>query len=292
MQSAERVAEAYKKLFETVQILRSPNGCPWDKEQSPLSIREDLIEEAFETIDAISENNPLHAKEELGDVLLNATMISYMYEQENHFSVSDVLNELTEKLIRRHPHVFPESEGKSVANGTVSTGEEVLAQWDVIKEKLESRNSNGLTLDTVPKSFPPLLRAFKMQKKAAKKGFDWDNAKNAKEKLFEELSEVEDVLQHKALQTKTEAFTVNASLEQNSAQLCLEEEIGDAFFALVNYARHLAVNPVIALERANEKFYKRFSYVEEQCKKNGIPMDSAHLKEEDAFWNEAKQKGL
>lgn len=288
----EKTARAYKRLYETICILRAPDGCPWDREQTPLSMRRDLLEEVFEAVDAISEGDAAHAKEELGDVLLNATMIAYMYEQQHDFSVADVLTELTEKLIRRHPHVFPESEGKSAAMGDVKTGKEVLAQWDAIKANVENRCGQSV-LDDVPKGFPPLLRAYKMQKKAAKKGFDWHDITTVQEKVFEELAEVAEAAHLlPAQQSQKEAFTVGTPKEQNDALLHVEEEIGDVFFALVNYARHLGIDPEIALAHANKKFYRRFSYIEAQCRERNIPMDSSHLKEEDALWNEAKQKGL
>lgn len=283
--------EEFQRFFDTIKALRAPNGCPWDKEQTPLSMRNDLIEEAFEALDAISEQNPEHAKEELGDVILNATMISYMYEQENHFTVADVYKELTDKLIRRHPHVFPESEGQSCVEQKTSTPEEVLQQWDRIKSNLENRKSSSI-LDEVPKGFPPLLKAYKMQKKAAKKGFDWKDLKPVKDKIFEELNEVEQAYetlqQYKQEQSNAKPFTVNSSEMTNELQLHLEEEIGDLLFSVVNYARHLNVDPSVALNRTNQKFYKRFSYVEQEMTKANIPMDYEHLKEQDNFWNQAK----
>ena len=283
--------EEFQRFFDTIKALRAPNGCPWDKEQTPLSMRNDLIEEAFEALDAISEQNPEHAKEELGDVILNATMISYMYEQENHFTVADVYKELTDKLIRRHPHVFPESEGQSCVEQKTSTPEEVLQQWDRIKSNLENRKSSSI-LDEVPNGFPPLLKAYKMQKKAAKKGFDWKDLKPVKDKIFEELNEVEQAYetlqQFKQEPSNTKPFTVNSSETANELQLHLEEEIGDLLFSVVNYARHLNVDPSVALNRTNQKFYKRFSYVEQEMTKANIPMDYEHLKEQDNFWNQAK----
>ena len=283
--------EEFQRFFDTIKALRAPNGCPWDKEQTPLSMRNDLIEEAFEALDAISEQNPEHAKEELGDVILNATMISYMYEQENHFTVADVYKELTDKLIRRHPHVFPESEGQSCMEQKTSTPEEVLQQWDRIKSNLENRKSSSI-LDEVPKGFPPLLKAYKMQKKAAKKGFDWKDLKPVKDKIFEELNEVEQAYetlqQFKQEPSNAKPFTVNSSETANELQLHLEEEIGDLLFSVVNYARHLNVDPSVALNRTNQKFYKRFSYVEQEMTKANIPMDYEHLKEQDNFWNKAK----
>jgi tetrapyrrole methylase family protein/MazG family protein len=283
--------EEFQRFFDTIKALRAPNGCPWDKEQTPLSMRNDLIEEAFEALDAISEQNPEHAKEELGDVILNATMISYMYEQENNFTVADVYKELTDKLIRRHPHVFPESEGQSCVEQKTSTPEEVLQQWDRIKSNLENRKSSSI-LDEVPKGFPPLLKAYKMQKKAAKKGFDWKDLKPVKDKIFEELKEVEqayeNLQQFKQEPSNAKPFTVNSSETANELQLHLEEEIGDLLFSVVNYARHLNVDPSVALNRTNQKFYKRFSYVEQEMTKANIPMDYEHLKEQDNFWNQAK----
>lgn len=283
--------EEFQRFFDTIKALRAPNGCPWDKEQTPLSMRNDLIEEAFEALDAISEQNPEHAKEELGDVILNATMISYMYEQENHFTVADVYKELTDKLIRRHPHVFPESEGQSCVEQKTSTPEEVLQQWDRIKSNLENRKSSSI-LDEVPNGFPPLLKAYKMQKKAAKKGFDWKDLKPVKDKIFEELNEVEqayeNLQQFKQEPSNAKPFTVNSSETTNELQLHLEEEIGDLLFSVVNYARHLNVDPSVALNRTNQKFYKRFSYVEQEMTKANIPMDYEHLKEQDNFWNQAK----
>ena len=281
----------FQRFFDTIKALRAPNGCPWDREQTPISMRNDLIEEAFEAIDAISEQNPEHAKEELGDVILNATMISYMYEQENKFAVADVYKELTDKLIRRHPHVFPESEGQTCVEQKTSTPEEVLQQWDRIKSNLENRKSSSI-LDEVPNGFPPLLKAYKMQKKAAKKGFDWKDLKPVKDKIFEELNEVEDAYNNlqklQNSQQNTKAFTTNSSEELNMLQLHLEEEIGDLLFSVVNYARHLNVDPTVALNRTNQKFYKRFSYVEQEMTKANIPMDYEHLKEQDNFWNKAK----
>ena len=190
--NAEKTAAAYKRLYETIKTLRAPGGCPWDREQTPLTMRRDLIEETFEAVDAVSSGDAAHAKEELGDVMLNASMIAYMYEQQNDFSVADAIDELTDKLIRRHPHVFPQSEGMSEVTENVTTGEQVLNQWDRIKENVEGRKSRKTILDEVPEGFPPLLRAYKMQKKAAKKGFDWQSTESVAAKVYEELDEVKE----------------------------------------------------------------------------------------------------
>lgn len=282
--------KAFNRLYNVVKILRCPEGCPWDKEQTPLSMRRDLIEETFEAIDAITQEDSFHAKEELGDVMLNATMISYMYEQKGDFSVAEVLNELAEKLIRRHPHVFPESEGSVCANTPVKNGEQVLNQWDRIKENVEGRKTECI-LDEVPQGFPPLLKAYKMQKKAAKKGFDWDNVEDVKAKITEELAEVEEArLKVNELLKNQDAhvFEMKSSKEADEAQKELEGEIGDLLFAVVNYARHLGVDPETALNATNTKFHKRFSYVQKKMEENEIPMIQENLSKMDEFWNEAK----
>ncbi|MBP5448180.1 MAG: MazG family protein, partial [Treponema sp.] len=233
-------------------------------------------------VDAISSCDAAHAKEELGDVFLNTTMMSYMFRQEldkggEGWTLEEELDELVEKLIRRHPHVFEQSEGKAVADKPVNNSQEVLAQWDKIKEKVEGREQKSI-LDEVPQGFPPLLRAYKMQKKAAKKGFDWPSLEPTRAKILEELKEVDEA-----------ATDFNADNSQ-AKQLHLEEEVGDLFFAAVNYARKLGVDPEVALNSANKKFYKRFSYVEEQCAKNGVEMVQENLDKMDEFWNEAKRK--
>ena len=282
--------KAFNRLYNVVKILRCPEGCPWDKEQTPLSMRRDLIEETFEAVDAITQEDPFHAREELGDVMLNATMISYMYEQKGDFSVAEVLNELAEKLIRRHPHVFPESEGSVCANTPVKNGEQVLNQWDRIKENLEGRKTECI-LDEVPQGFPPLLKAYKMQKKAAKKGFDWDNVEDVKAKITEELAEVEEArlkVNELLKNQDVHVFEMKSSKEADEAQKELEGEIGDLLFAVVNYARHLGVDPETALNATNTKFHKRFSYVQKKMEENEIPMIQENLSKMDEFWNEAK----
>ena len=210
--SADKTAAAYKRLYETIRTLRAPGGCPWDREQTPLTMRRDLIEETFEAVDAVSTEDAAHAKEELGDVILNASMIAYMYEQQNDFSVADAIDELTDKLIRRHPHVFPQSEGMSEVTENVTTGEQVLNQWDRIKENVEGRKSRKTILDEVPEGFPPLLRAYKMQKKAAKKGFDWQSTESVAAKVYEELDEVKE-----AARALDDVKSANGTLDAKSA---------------------------------------------------------------------------
>lgn len=307
--------EAYKRLFETIKILRAPGGCPWDRDQTPLSMRRDLIEEAFEAVDAITQEDASHACEELGDVMLNATMIAYMYEQAGAFSVAKSLNDLTDKLIRRHPHVFPESTGKAASIGNVKDSDAVLKQWDAIKATVEGREGKSI-LDEVPAGFPSLLKAYKLQKKAAKKGFDWDSLEPVVGKIQEELSEVQEAVKRldevkassaelmsagqemmpagqKADTEKNagtnkpaEPFTVLSSPEVNKAQKDVEGEVGDLLFAVVNYARKLGVDPDVALNATNSKFYRRFVYVESKMGEN---MKEKPLSEMDKYWDEAKK---
>ena len=268
----QTAGRAFEDFFSAVIRLRSPGGCPWDLEQTPASMRSDLIEECFEAIDAINEGESDHVKEELGDVLLNTVLISFMYEQNGDFSVADVIDEVREKIVRRHPHVFTEKQSEEVAevvqdvrkNGnTAKTSDEVLAQWDAIKRGVEGRKQKSI-LDEVSGGLPPLLRAYKLQKKAAKKGFDWEHARDVEPIVLGEFEEL------RAAKTRDER----------------EEEAGDVLFSVVNYVRHLGVDPTVALARANEKFYKRFLHVEKRMDEHkGETLD---LKTLDRFWNEAK----
>jgi tetrapyrrole methylase family protein/MazG family protein len=280
--------EAFGRLYETIQRLRAPGGCSWDIEQTPVSLRETLIEEAYETVEAITEAHSApehsdepaaadaaklraHVCEELGDVFLNATMISYIYEQGGDFTVEDALNGVADKLIRRHPHVFGETAGFAgpESEGRTDTAEKVLAQWDVIKRGVEGRKAESI-LDEVSRGMPALERANKLQKKASKAGFDWNTLDDVWPKVDEELAELR-------------AAVASGEKEQ------IEDELGDLLFAVVNIARHLKVDPGVALTRTNAKFTRRFKHVEKSMKAAGIPMDKNHLSEMDAYWDEAKR---
>ena len=224
----------------------------------------------------------IHAKEELGDVMLNVAMIAYMFEQEGAFTVSDVLDGVCDKLIRRHPHVFPESSGRSAVLGETKTAEQVLTQWEAIKQKVEGRTGKSI-LDEVSKGLEPLTRAYKMQKKAAKKGFDWSDISAVRAKVFEEIAELDEAL------AAADTHADNGSSGSAPDMRHSEEEFGDILFALVNWARHLHIDPAVALERANAKFRKRFTYVENACRERGIEMKKENLQAMDALWDEAKR---
>lgn len=280
------LAKAFIDFYRVIKTLRAPGGCPWDREQTPLTMRTDLIEETFEAVDAISCQDAPHVQEELGDVFLNTTMIGYMHEQEQKFTLADVFADVTQKLIRRHPHVFKESEGSAVATGA-KTAEQVLSQWDAIKEKIEHREENHL-LDQVAKGLPPLTKGAKYQKKAAKKGFDWQNVDDVYDKLQEEIAELRDAQKNFA----PHKDAPHTDLSKQKAFLHLEEELGDVLFSVVNLSRMLGVDPAIAMERANSKFYARFAYVEDAMRKAGQDLCKENFARMDAFWDEAKSKGL
>ena len=272
-QNFETVGKSFERLYKIVLKLRSPEGCPWDKEQTPLTMRAPLIEETFEAVDAISNEDANHTKEELGDVFLNASMISSMYEENDDFGIVQVLNEVCDKIIRRHPHVWKESEGSSSAiEGSEKNAEKVLEQWEAIKQRVEGRKKKS-SLEEISYGLPPLLRAYKIQKKAAKKGFDWKDSEGPWGKIQEELWELKEA---------------SKSLSQEEIQ----EELGDVLFSVVNLARHLKVDPVLALASTNEKFKRRFSYVEEKMETSGIEMNQENLEIMDKFWDEGKGLGL
>lgn len=280
-------------LVDVIKILRSENGCPWDKDQTPMSVRRDLMEEVFEALDAITADDKAHIREELGDVLFNVLLIVYMYEQKGEFSLEQVLAEVAEKLVRRHPHVFPESSGKTEMESRPADTGEVLSQWDRIKENLEGRKTDSV-LDEVPAGFPPLLKAYKMLSKASKRGFEWNSIEEARNKVVEELEEVDEAASAASKASDGDfkkAFTVKGgSPALNEMQLHLEEEVGDLFLALVNYSRWLNVDPCVAVDRANRKFYDRFSFVEKSMKQNSIPMTKDNCADMIRFWNDAKNK--
>jgi tetrapyrrole methylase family protein/MazG family protein len=269
---AERspVQEAFAGLYDVIVRLRAPDGCPWDREQDPSTLRGDLIEETFECVEAIDEKDPPHIREELGDLYLLVTMISYMHQQEGTFTVEDVLRGIAEKLIRRHPHVFGETR--------VADSAEVLENWAKIKIEQEGRKPRDSVLDAVSRGLPPLDRAFKLQKKAAKAGFDWPDLAGVTAKIREELAETE-----AAHDAATEAPPKSGALE------AVEGELGDLLFSAVNLCRYLKVDPSVALQRTNAKFEKRFKYMEKKMKEGGREMSPENLALMDGYWEEAKK---
>lgn len=251
--------DAFHELVIIVRRLRAE--CPWDREQTHQSIRHSLIEEAYETVEALDENNLDELKKELGDLLLHIVMHATMAEQANEFTLKDVIGEITDKLIRRHPHVF---------------GEEKLDDAHAVKknwEKLKLQEGRTSILDGVPKHLPALQRALRVQERAAKVGFDWKHENDVWKKVHEEVDEFK-----RALKKKN--------------RLKKEEEFGDFLFALVNYARFVGVEPETALRRTVEKFTRRFQYIERELKRNGKDIHDSNLEEMDGFWEEAKTKRI
>lgn len=266
-------ALAFERLYKIVQKLRSPEGCPWDRKQTPLTMRQPLIEETFEAVDAISAGDANHTKEELGDVFLNASMIASIHEENDDFTIVQVMNDVCDKIIRRHPHVWKNSEGSStLVEGSQNDADKVLEQWEQIKQKVEGRKKKT-SLDEVSYGLPPLLRAYKIQKKAAKKGFDWKDAEGPWSKIQEEIAELKE-----------------ASLTKTKDEI--EKELGDVLFSVVNLARHLDVDPNLALASTNQKFMKRFAYVEEKMELSGEQMNPENLEIMDKFWDESKKLGF
>lgn len=291
VQNQDSLSSAFKRFFDVVKAVRK--GCPWDSDQTSLSLRSTFFEETCEAIDALTENDAPHVKEELGDVLLNVVLIAYLFEEKNLFSVEDSINAITEKLIRRHPHVFKDSEGASEVKDGAETAEKALSQWERIKENVEGRKSDSV-LDEVPENFPPILKSYKMLKKAAKKHFEWNSRSECAEKFFEELSEMkaarEDVEKSKKSSADKPFSEKSGNENLDKAQLHLEEEFGDALLSFINYGRWLGIDANLALQKANKKFYERFTYVEKKMKEKNIPFDDEHKKQMMEFWAEVKNE--
>lgn len=251
-----------RKFGELVDIMRKLRvECPWDREQTNDSIKAATIEEAYEVVESIDNNDYDELKKELGDLLLHIVFHSIMAEEQGKFKLEEVIDSIKEKLIRRHPHVF----GETVVNGS----NDVKKNWEVIKME-EGRDS---VLEGVPEMLPSLQRAHRLQEKAAKVGFDWEKKEDVWKKVIEEIEEM------------------HVSEKEESHEE-LENEIGDVFFALVNYARFLNVNPENALRRTNKKFIRRFNYVEKKVAETGKKINESNLEEMDKFWNESKTKNL
>jgi MazG family protein len=258
-----------KEFDEFVTIVkRLRNECPWDKEQTHESVRHLILEEAYEVIEAIDEKNYEDLKKELGDLLLHVAFNAVIAEGNNRFNLKDVLNAINEKLILRHPHVF----GDVKVSGT----KEVLRNWEHIKLG-EGRKS---LLDGVPKELPALTRAYRLQEKSSKVGFDWNSSEDAFKKLEEELNEFKDAAENiKGKSGKIESHDLDE----------LENELGDILFSIVNYARFLNINPENALRKTISKYIKRFKYIEETLKKRGKKITESNLEEMDGIWNESKK---
>jgi tetrapyrrole methylase family protein/MazG family protein len=266
------MSEKFDELVAVMARLRAPGGCPWDREQTYASLSQYLLEEAYETFDAIHEadatGDVTNLKEELGDLLLQVVFHSTIGAEKGDFTIDDVAGGVAEKLVLRHPHVFGDAK--------LESAEDVLDNWDTLKAN--ERKASGKKekaaesiLDDVPIHFPALLEALKVTKKAAKVGFDWQNKKDIFAKFDEEIAELKQAI-------------------ENGDDVNTAEEIGDLLFVVVNLARHLDVEPETALKKTNRKFRQRFKYIEDSLKSDGKALEETTLKEMDDLWNSAKSK--
>ncbi|MBO4370623.1 MAG: nucleoside triphosphate pyrophosphohydrolase [Paludibacteraceae bacterium] len=256
----EEKLQAFQRILEILDRLRVE--CPWDKKQTNESLRIHTIEETMELADAIIKDDTQNIKIELGDVLLHVLFYAKIADEKNQFNIADVCNALSDKLIYRHPHIF----GATEAN----TADDVARNWEILK--LQERK-NKTVLEGVPSSLPSIIKAHRIQDKARNVGFDWSKREEVWDKVKEEINEVQTEIDH---------------MEQNK----IEEEFGDLMFSLINAARLYHVDPDNALERTNQKFIRRFNYIESHLKEAGKSFEEAGLQEMDRLWNEAKQKGL
>ena len=249
-------------LIEIVTLLRAPGGCPWDREQTHESIRKNFIEETYEVIEAINKNSTEGLKEELGDVLLQVALHTEMEREKGNFDFDDVCNDICQKLVIRHPHVFGDVNAEN--------SEEALKSWDEVKKQTKGNKTQSQSLMDVPVELPALMRAQKVQSRVAKVGFDWDTIDGAYDKVAEEINELKIAINH-------------------NSQSEIEDELGDVLFSMVNVSRFLKVDSEEALKGATDKFISRFRLVEALAKEKGISMSEASIEELDGLWEIAKE---
>ena len=254
--------DLFESLVEVIATLRGENGCPWDREQTHTSLKSTLIEETYETVEAIDSGDPSKLEEELGDLLLNVMLQAQIAAENKDFTIYDVIKTLTEKLIRRHPHVF--------GNVQVENAEDVVQNWETIKSQEAGYADRKSVVDGIPNALPALLRGQKIQKRVARVGFDWDNITDVIDKVDEELGEVKE------------------SLKDNDIN-AIEDEIGDLFFSIVNLCRFLDLQAEETLRRTNRKFANRFKRMEEVLEKQGKSLSDQTLAELDVIWEEVKK---
>ena len=249
-------------LISIVEVLRAPGGCPWDQKQTHESIKKNFIEETYEVIEAINKNEPDMLREELGDVLLQVALHAEMEREKGNFDFNDVANDIVKKLVIRHPHVFGDVKAQ--------TESEALNSWDNAKAKSKGTKSQSESMLSVPRELPALMRAQKIQQKASKTGFDWEDVQGAFDKLNEEINELKIAVEHGE---KSE----------------IEDEFGDVLFSCVNISRFLKIESEEALTASTDKFLSRFSEVERMANENGIDMKNSSIEELDALWDKAKK---
>ncbi len=269
-------------VIDIMATLRGPEGCPWDREQTPESLKPYLLEEVYEVLEAIDGKDPVHLKEELGDLLLQILFHSQIASEEGHFSYQDVEKTLGEKLIRRHPHVFQKQDKNSA-----TTSGEVVRQWEQLKQEEKGPNQAAASvLATIPIASPALQRALQVQKRASRVGFDWNTIEPVLEKFKEELDELYEATTN-ASQPLDHSTT---SPKTNTIDPHIESEFGDVLFSLVNVSRFLRINPEEALRKATNKFVNRFQYVESQAIGQDKQIKDFPPEQLDLWWETAKQQ--
>ncbi len=276
------MSERFTKLVDLMAALRAQNGCPWDRKQTHESLKPYLLEEAYEVLETIDQRDTEKLREELGDVLLQVLFHSQIAAEAGSFTVEDVMETLAAKLIRRHPHVF----GTGDQTEQVSNSEQVLAQWEDIKRaEREAAGKTQSALDGVPKILPALLRAYQIQARAARVGFDWPHNAAGLDQIFGKIAEEVDELKGALAQAGTET-----SPNRPASQADIEAELGDILFSLVNLARFVKVNPEEALRRSTNRFIDRFHLVEAQAADQQRTLKDMTLAEMDELWEEAKRR--
>ncbi len=253
----------FQRLVDLMARLRGPDGCPWDRKQTPDSLKPFLVEECYEVVDALEQAAPDKVREELGDLLFQIVFHARIAEERGQFTIRDVLSAIIEKMTRRHPHVF--------GGERLATDREVLAAWEELKKREKGNEDRKSILEGVPKELPSLLRAHRLQERAARVGFDWKRLNEVLPKLDEEIAEFKESL-----------ATEDAGR--------IEEEMGDVFFTLVNVSRFLGVNPDEALRKTISKFIHRFRAIEEYAENAGRPLSDLSLAEMDRLWEETKEE--
>lgn len=257
------MSNSFDTLINIMALLRGPGGCPWDHEQTHLSILPQLIEETYELVEAIESENDEHFCEELGDLLLHVVFHAQMARDRKKFDIENVINGLCEKLVRRHPHVFSDQQA--------DTASEVSANWEQIKSTEKKTHAVKSYLDAVPKSFPALLQSYKISKRASKVGFDWKKKEQVFEKIEEEIAELK------------------AAIAQKNKEE-IEHEVGDLLFSMSSLARKYDIDPEEALRKANQRFRKRFLVMEKHIDNSGTKMQDIAPTQWEEMWQQAKRK--
>lgn len=265
---ANNEKDAFARLTAIIRVLRAPGGCPWDREQTHDSLVRGMVEEAYEVVEAIEKGNVENLKEELGDVLLQVVMHAQIAEESENFSMVDIANTVSEKMLRRHPHVFNKNSSENLQNKAI-TVDKVVELWENVKRDEKDINSQAEEMKKIPRQLPALLRSEKIQAKARRVGFDWDDVSEAFLKVKEETLELEE-----------------ACMFEDSNRI--RDELGDLLFAVVNVSRFLDIDPEEALNLTSERFIRRFSYIENQAELKGLVMCDMSLEEMGRLWEQAK----